>query len=79
MHRKYRIGFCWGPPRKRTVTAGQERERWVKESEEGKGLEALVGYQCFQSPIFLTLQARLNNMSATWRMIMPREAEDNLL
>ena len=33
---KRQIGFCWSPPRKRTVTAGQERERWVKESEEGK-------------------------------------------
>jgi hypothetical protein len=32
----------------------QERERWVKESEEGRRLETLV--------------ARLNNMSATWGM-----------
>ena len=49
-----RVSFCWGPPRKRTVTAEQECEHWIRESEEGRRLETLV--------------VRSNNVSATWRM-----------
>lgn len=46
--------FLLRPTQEATVTAGQGRKRWVKESEKGRRLETLV--------------ARLSSMSATLRM-----------